>query len=212
MSTESGGNRVDAVESKLGFILGSLGDLKERMEMYENKRPCNDSTQTVAVTTSERESQTEFRKNITERGIQITPDVAEIGTQTAPVNNVGKKLMEKMSQVILPALAAVKMEWLNEAIRENIVKNEAAGASLQNILLKKFTSDDVVIAMHACIEIVKATYDDNNESESGTEYESEYDTAESEGHVSPSPTPFQQQQRQQQAPGVSLYYKVRNGM
>lgn len=204
-------NRVNAVENQLGLILGTLGSLKERMESYENKRPCNDSTQTAIIVSTERECQTEFRKNVTERGNQIQPVVGEQGTQTDPQPNVGKKLMEKMSQVILPALASVKMEWLKEAIEENVVKDGAAKNALQNIITKRFSTDDVVVALHACIEIVRATYAEeaNETEESGTEYESEYDTGESESDVSSSPGPEQPQPR---APGVSLYYKVRNGL
>lgn len=186
--------KVETLESNLCIVLRTVEQLTDRLDTIQNRRPCDKECQTNPI-----------RKNVTERGNQIKPATTDTGTQCEPVNSVAINLLKSMKQIILPALAQPKMMLkFKDAQQRGVVPQEAV-AALEHIVTQKFSTEDVINAVHACaiIAMIDSIVEEGGES-SSSEYETGTETGTETEYESDSPLP--------QNSGGTLYYKVRNGV
>lgn len=223
--------RLSGVEKHVKTLTDTVSELRKTIGEFQNKRPVNESTQTEKKNTAVLSVQTEFRKNITERGNQIAPACADAKCQTE--KDKGALLLEELSKHVLPLLAAADPNWLIEAGNNNMINIENADKHLAAIIKRKFNTQDVVLTISAFAQIVNATFNQQSETEYETEYETDQEATPQQYQPRP-PTPqmylaqgqrppprgqyMAQGQRpampQQQAaetPQGALYYKIRNG-
>ena len=136
-------------------------------------------TQTANRTSSTISTQSEFRKNVTERGNQIKPHVKEActnteckqndaledaHTQTEKVISIADIFLKKVSQQILPELNNIDNNWIVDETKNNTFRTQNVLECFHRIKNRQFNTSDVVEAMHACIRMIIVTYSQGMES------------------------------------------------
>lgn len=185
--------RIQALEHSVGVLMELYAQRKVRLKDSDTQTERNErrafSTQTTTGTTAGVGVQTEFRKNITERGIQIAPHMVDamtntdqqrpdpighsVETQTEKVISIADIFMKKVNTRIMPQLSNVENSWIiNETNNRTFGDKNILGA-FQRIKNRQFNTGDVVDAIHACIQMILVTYaDDAGESEYETDDDS----------------------------------------
>ena len=202
-------DRIDRLENTVNILLELVNNrniIRKDADTQTTKQTMTATThaQTETVTTTSTDCQTEFRKNITERGILVKPTLRSVSvgteriarvdtkvhavTQTEKVISLAEIFLRKVNTRVLPQLNAVELEWIQNEVNNQTFDNGDVPVSFQRIKARQFSTEDVVTAIVAVCQMVVATYNGDE-----TEYETDVEDE-------PEQTP----------PAVaSLYYKVR---
>jgi len=223
--------RLNRLENSVNLLMEIMATRNIRQKDAEIQTTTNEQKcaeiQTIIMQDT-KETQTIFRKNITERGIQVKARCNSVGTntetmretkintetQTDKIISVADIFLNKVTQKVLPQLQKIQDNWIEDEIRNNTFSSNNIREHFDNINIRRqFNTNDVVNAIIACTEMIVATYGQE------TDYETDYQTEDESDNNSYNSVPNHNMNpirsnniNSNSGNNPTLYYKIKQGL